>query len=188
MPGTPWPAAQTGIAILQVRDPETLLRYQTGITALLENHQAALADDFTDPAHLWPNTASCLPLLWLAADGRGQVLALAALSDVIPGRHAFLHGATLPRMPQRYGTFRRRDWLRLTDTVADLAIRYAFEHLEVMKVKAEFDAINRGAKGFCLRRGFRQEARLVEDTRLQGQACDVLLYTLTRQQFQERFS
>lgn len=139
------------------------------LSALVAVHQYALTDDFVPSlSMLVDNLATTIPLLWVARDVAGRLWTGASLNEVIPGRHAFLHGISHPEI-------RRHPAIGLT---ALAALETAFEELGVMKVKAEFDADNKGAKGFCLRYGFEREAYFREDTRSGGQPKDVTVWSL----------
>jgi RimJ/RimL family protein N-acetyltransferase len=67
---------------------------------------------------------------------------------------------------------------KVVDQVVSKVLRVAFDQLDVYKIKAEFDADNRAAKGFCLRMGFTREALLKADTQRGAQKQDIALYSL----------
>ncbi len=136
---------------------------------LLSAHQRLLTDDFVPSLDtLARNLATTVPFLWVGRDVDNRLWTGASLNDVIPGRHAFLHGISHPQI-------RRHPAVTLT---AMAALETAFEELAVMKVKAEFDADNRGARGFCLRFGFTKEAHFKDDTRVGGRPKDVVVWSL----------
>lgn len=149
--------------------PESLIQ---GLDRLLCLHREALVDDFTES--LLHNTLSCIPYVWLLVDAQKRVLAVACLTDVKPQATACIHGASLPEM-------RRQPVLR--DAMIREVLRYAFEELGLHKLKAVFDADNRGALGFCRKWNFQREACLREETLRNGQRQDVLSYAL----FAERY-
>jgi RimJ/RimL family protein N-acetyltransferase len=55
--------------------------------------------------------------------------------------------------------------------------------LALLKLKAEFEAHNAGAKGFCLRLGFQREALFKADVKLDGHLRDVAIYSLTAHRY-----
>lgn len=165
---------------VQLKTQADFERYEVAISGLLAQHQQVLLDDANrsgdpalDLARLVENTRSCLPWIWLWPEPDGRLLALGALSDIQPGRHAFLHGVSEkgPNTPQI-----------VQKTVLPL-LQAAFEALRLLKVKAEFEADNYGALGFCRRLGFRREARFQRDICIQGVLKDVLFYSLDAERF-----
>ncbi|MGE0201392.1 MAG: GNAT family N-acetyltransferase [Candidatus Melainabacteria bacterium] len=188
-------------AIRHLTTPLIFRLYESGMRRLLSQFDAILLDDATlrnaelerpeDEASatennwqtarrlqlLLDNLRTAVPLIWLIVDERADapsgVFGLCSFTDVIPGRHAYLHGITDPA-------------LRHADVVTGLAVsalQTAFEELNVLKVKAEFEADNAGAKGFCWRLGFRREGLLKSDILVNGVMRDVALYTLTRDDY-----
>lgn len=164
--------------IIRIENEGMFRRYEAGIRKLLFIYKDILLDDFCDPNPecLIENTATYLPWLWLAVNQDDEVFALCCLTDVIPGRHVFIHGVSHPKI-------RRHP---VITEISKNAIRLAFEHLGVHKVKAEIEASNLGARGFCLRMGFVPEGRFHQDNRVGGQWEDVLVYSLFREKFFSR--
>lgn len=169
------------LRVCRIHSEAELAPYQDSLSRLLKTHRAILLDDAQrsgngtqDTALLFANTASAIPCLWLLVDNENRVWAAGALTDVQPNRHAFLHGVSDPGLAIKTG---------ITQTFLTLA-KTAFEELHLQKIKAEFEANNRGAKGFCLRLGFNREAVFRQDIEVNGQCCDVLVYALSRQKFQ----
>ncbi|HEY9687690.1 MAG TPA: GNAT family protein [Coleofasciculaceae cyanobacterium] len=163
------------LTIHQIHTPTEFTRYESGIRRLLFLFRETLLDDFCDPEPemLVRNTASYLPWLWLLVDSENQVLALACLTEIIPGRHAYVHGVSDPAIRKHPGI----------SMLAETMLSCAFETLGVNKVKAEIEATSLGAKGFCLKMGFTREGCLRRDNRIRGQWRDVLIYSL----FAERY-
>jgi RimJ/RimL family protein N-acetyltransferase len=114
------------------------------------------------------NTSTCIPWLWIVIDDVSRVFGLVSLTDIIPGRHAYLHGVSDP-------VIRRH---AIIQEIAERAIHTAFQQLRVAKIKIEIESSNRAAKGFCLRMGFTREACFKRDNRLRGEWQDVLVYSL----------
>lgn len=163
-------------AITQLCSPADLARYAPGMEALLARYRHILLSPATGGAdNLLANTASTMPWLWvLAADE--AVYAIGALADIEPGRHAWIHGAAHPAM-------RRHPAIpALFDTMG----RRAFDTLGLLKIKAEFEADNPGAKGFCRRFGFVREGYYRRDIRLTGELKDVVVATLSADCFWRR--
>jgi RimJ/RimL family protein N-acetyltransferase len=162
--------------IEQIRTPGRFERFRFGIEHLTACYRHVLLDASCedDPAVLIENLAASLPLLWvLIGEETELVLGLASLTDIVPGRHAYLHGLSVPG-------------LRRSPAVAETALAamaYVFENYGVLKIKAEFEADNLGAKGFCLRMGFRKEGHFRQDNRVGGLLKDVLVYSLPRASF-----
>jgi len=197
---------QPKFRILQVQSLDQFQQFATGILDLLSLYQSVLRDDFSDPnpAQLLRNTSTYAPWLWLlvedlqepheSMDAPGTenntnasiteklmsasptVYGLASLSDIIPGRHAFLHGVAHPGIRRHPAVF----------GLGELVLRVAFNELKVHKVKAEIEAGNPGAQGYCRRMGFVREAHFKSDNRINGQWQDVLVYSLFAEQFYSR--
>jgi RimJ/RimL family protein N-acetyltransferase len=163
------------LTIQQIQVPAEFARYEAGVRRLLFMFRETLLDDFCEPEPeiLVRNTASYLPWLWLLTDADHQVLALACLTEVIPGRHAYAHGVSDPAIRKHPGIA----------ALAETMLSCAFETLGVHKVKAEIEATSLGAKGFCLKMGFTREGCLRRDNRIRGEWRDVLIYSL----FAERY-
>jgi hypothetical protein len=170
-----WP----GLKVFRVQSQNDFQLYELGIMALLKRFQSVLLDDFTAGGvqHLVDNTRGYCPWLWLlvSADPEpsARVYGLIALSDIIPGRHAFVHGVSHPEIRKHPAIHQ----------LAREVLSVAFHDLKVHKVKAEIEADNLGAKGFCRRMGFTCEAQFRQDNKLGGQWRDVLIYSLLAEQF-----
>lgn len=161
--------------VRQIQTPSDLTPYHPGLLALLKTHCSVLLDDVQrtgnmeqDARFLLENIAGYAPWVCLLTDANATVWGVAALSDIQPGRHAFLHGVSHPGL---------RESADIDRTVFPLT-QAAFETLNLLKLKAEFEANNAGAKGFCLRLGFRREALFKADVQINGQRRDVALYSL----------
>lgn len=173
------------LRILQLTEPAQFERYKLGIARLLEHYHDVLLDaSCREPVRLLENLAGSLPHVWIItdADGLGHgVYGLSSLTDEVPGRHAFIHGISDPAIRRHPG---------ITATALTV-MNYAFHRLGVLKVKAEFEADNRTATGFCRRMGFRREAWFANDNRVGDTLRDVAVYTLDRVGFRRllaRFS
>lgn len=179
------------LRVLQIQSEKTLIPYRASLFALLKLHWVTLLDDGqqatpqrlmnnpdTAAALLLENTLSAMPYLWLLVDENNRVWAAGALTDIQPGRHGFLHGVSDPDLNPKWG---------ITQTFLALA-DMAFNELNLLSIKAEFEAHNRGATGFCRRLGFRKVALRERDIRVQGQLYDVALYTLSAERFRENNS
>jgi RimJ/RimL family protein N-acetyltransferase len=171
--------------VFSISSMEEWAAYQPAIGALLKTYRGILLDDASrtenpdaDTCFLMENTAACMPWLWVLADDAGEVWAIAALTDVQPGRHAFLHGVTHP------------DFRKSADAGRDIeqtllsVLKAAFGPLALLKLKAEFERDNPGAKGFCLRLGFQREALFKADVKLDGRLRDVAIYSLPAHRYQ----
>lgn len=170
--------------VRRIHSIEDAKPYQDSLFELLKTHRHILLDDAQrsdnqqqDSQLLAKNTLSAIPYLWLLVDDSNRVWAAGALTDIQPDRHAFLHGISDFALPEKVG---------ITKTFLALA-KAAFEELRLLKIKAEFEADNRGAKGFCLRLGFQREALFHHDIRVNGQLRDVLVYTLSAEKFRTRY-
>jgi RimJ/RimL family protein N-acetyltransferase len=172
-------ATLPALKVFQVQSQNDFQLYELGTMALLKRFQSVLLDDFTagDVQHLVDNTRGYCPWLWLlvSADPEpsARVYGLIALSDIIPGRHAFVHGVSHPEIRKHPAIHQ----------LAREVLSIAFNDLKVHKVKAEIEADNIGAKGFCRRMGFTREAHFRQDNKLGGQWHDVLVYSLLAKQF-----
>jgi RimJ/RimL family protein N-acetyltransferase len=162
--------------VCQLTTAETLVLHEPGIRHLLRLHRNTLLDDTSrsdslsdDVETLWQNTAACMPWLWVFVQPDGVVSAIGALSDIQPGRHAFLHGVSHPG-------FRKAGCVE--QTLRPL-LQAAFDELALIKVKAELETHNRGAMGFCRRFGFQREALFREDIAVGGLLRDVAVYSLS---------
>ncbi len=162
-------------AIVQVCSRADFQRYRLGIAALLARYRHVLLSPATgSPENLLENTASTMPWLWLLAEGL-TVYAIAALSDVEPQRHAYIHGVSHPSM-------RRNP--RIPELIRHMG-RLAFGPWQLLKIKAEFEADNLGAKGFCRRFGFVREGFYRRDIRIGGVLKDVVVASLTAERFEQ---
>jgi RimJ/RimL family protein N-acetyltransferase len=162
------------IAVWRVHDLHLLSeKHVNGIRQLLNLYQSVLADDFTNLENLLENTLACIPYLWLLVDESQTIYAIGSLTDIMPQRYALVHGLCEPYVRKNPA---------LQSAYQDI-FHCAFEELRLHKLKAEFDADNRGALGFCRYWGFRREACLKEETHRTGQKQDVLIYSL----FAERY-
>lgn len=167
------------IFVLRVHALEVLKqKHLQGIQQWLNQYQSVLADDFTTPENLFENTLACIPYLWLLVDIQQTVYAIGSLTDVMPGRHALVHGLCEPRI---------RNHPALQEAYLDI-FHCAFVELGLHKLKAEFDADNRGALGFCRHWRFRREAFLKEDTQRAGQKQDVLIYALFADRYRNQLT
>lgn len=166
---------RTPLTVRQIDSMAAVEPYLAGLRQIVTFFRKELSDDFSGdhPDTLLENTLSCIPFLWLITDEAGNVYASSALSDIVPGRHGFIHGMRLPVVRRHPGV----------KVLIGMMLRTAFETLGLRKLKAEFDADNRSALGFCLCMGFRREARFPADTVKRGMPCDVLLYALTAEQY-----
>lgn len=169
--------------VCQISSPDALTRYASGIRHLLRLHRDTLLDDATrseslteDVERLWQNTAACMPWLWVFVQTDQVISAIGALSDLQPGRHAFLHGVSHPAF---------RGIGCIEQTLRPL-LQTAFDELALIKVKAELETHNRGAVGFCRRFGFQREALFRQDIAVGGLLRDVAVYSLSAQRYRER--
>jgi len=182
-------SAPLKLRIRQIESVEQFQPFSAGITALLQFHQSTLRDDFSqqDIQQLVQNTLTYVPWLWVLTDDAEfpkekplnsttgfSVYGLACLSDIIPGRHAYVHGASHPAIRRHPAISELGHWV----------LYVAFQQLKVRKVKAEIEANNWGAKGYCRRMGFVREAHFRQDIRINGQWQDVLVYSLFAEKFQ----
>ena len=119
------------------------------------------------------NLRMSLPYLWLALTEEGGFAGAATLTDIVPGRHVYIHGVIDPG---------QRKHLAIDATIREV-MRFAFEELHVLKVKAECLPAHWGARGFCRRFGFLRAATLPDDRMTQEGLSDVLLYALTKPQW-----
>lgn len=184
---------------IHLQTMEQFEQYQAGIQAILAPYQSILLDYFSQPDHtpsedlsgwLTENTRSCLPWIWVLTDDRQRVYALVAFTQVIPGRFAYIHGVSQPPefISENQSAQRKRDRQAVITQFARQVLTEAFALGHFHKIKAEFEADNRGAQGFCQRMGFQREARFLQDNRIAGQWRDVLVYSLFRDQFTGRWS
>jgi RimJ/RimL family protein N-acetyltransferase len=148
-------------------------RHLSGIRLLLAQYADVLADDFNAPESLFENTLACVPYLWLLLDDDEHVQAVATLTDVVEGDSACLHGAAALEMRHH----------KAVAAMACELFRYAFEELRLHKLKAVFDADNKGARGFCLRWRFAKEARLSAETLRNGEKTDAFSYALCAERY-----
>lgn len=173
------------VQVRRIQSLEAAKPYQASLFKLLETHRHILLDDAQrtgdgqrDSRLLVENTLNTIPYLWLLIDDFNRVWAAGALTDIQANRHAFLHGISDGALPEKAG---------ITKTFLTLA-KVAFEELGLLKIKAEFEADNRGAKGFCLRLGFQKEASFHQDICVNGQLRDVVIYTLPAEKLRTRLN
>lgn len=163
------------LTLWHIQNKDLFQRFKASLQQLLQFYGSVLMDDFCDPnpENLVSNTATYVPWLWLLTDEHERVYALASLSDIIPGRHAFVHGMSHPAIRKHPAIH----------ALGHLILKEAFCTLGVHKVKAEVEGNNLGAKGFCRRMGFTREAHFQQDNCIGGQWQDVLVYSLFSEQF-----
>lgn len=154
--------------MIRLQNKEDFQQHQAGMQTLIHQYQAILADDFTQPDQLIHHVASNMPYVWIALGNQNQVQLIASLSDVIPGQSAFLHGISAPYLGRK----------NAIDALTESVLGCAFQELKLHKLKAEFEANNMGALGFCRRMGFSKEAHFKAETRLQGTWHDACRYVL----------
>jgi RimJ/RimL family protein N-acetyltransferase len=164
--------------IERITRPQQFARHDGALAALIRPHLQVLLDDFSSRTleEALLNLRDCVPHLWLAFSEEGRLVAGASLTEVMPGRHAFLHGVGEWRM--------RRSPMIPILTLA--ALDTAFTELGVLKVKAAFETDNLGATGFCRRFGFRREALFKADNRVNGVLKDVAVYSLPATDYHQR--
>lgn len=169
--------------VRQIQTPLDLTPYHSSLLALLKTHHSILLDDVQrtgnvelDAQFLLGNIADYTPWVWLLTDASATVWGIAALSDIQPGRHAFVHGVSHPALSESADI----------DRTVFLLTQTAFETLNLLKLKAEFEVNNSGAKGFCLRLGFRREALFKADVQINGQDQDVAIYSLTAEVYRDK--
>lgn len=169
--------------VRQIQTPSDLMPYHPSLLVLLKTHHSVLLDDVQrtgnvelDAQFLLENIADYMPWVWLLTDASATVWGIAALSDIQLGRHAFVHGVSHPAL---------RESADIDRTVFPLT-QTAFETLNLLKLKAEFEVNNSGARGFCLRLGFRREALFKADVQINGQHRDVTIYSLTAEVYRDK--
>ena len=59
----------------------------------------------------------------------------------------------------------------------------AFHDLNINKLKVEAYQFNLAVKGFCWQLGFTKEAHFKNDSKVNGEPVDVLVYSLTREKY-----
>lgn len=160
--------------VVQLLDVHLFDKYANQIKTLLNFYHHVLVDGTCEAGcdTLLDNLRESVPHVWLLLSNQ-QVVALCNLSDEMINRHVFIHGLSYPEVWQSG---------HQTD-LAMTVMHYAFDQLNVLKVKAEFELGNKTAKGFCWRFGFKKEGHFKNDTLLSGQLSDVVIYSLTRKQF-----
>lgn len=168
------------LCIHQLEQPNVLANYLPGLWTLVQEWENTLCDDhgntLTDLTILSRQLWEQMPYIWVACRWNGQVVAAASLTQVIPGRYAYLHG-------MRALPWRKHPAIRL---LSEHVLHVAFNQLGVRKVKAEFEADNIGAIGFCRLHGFVKEAHFQQDIKVNGTWKDVVVYSLSRSTFEER--
>lgn len=160
------------LCIEQIEQASALSRWIPALRVLMSPWLSVLQEDAQDPLYkeetLYHNLVEQLPHLWIAYNRCGQITVAASLTHVVPGQHAYIHGV-------RAMAYRKHPAVgQLTQRVFE----EAFLTLRLHKLKAEFEADNMGALGFCRLYGFTREAYFREDTLIQGQRKDVVVYTL----------
>lgn len=181
------PVALSEPGVYHIDDAKTFTRVRPLLEPLLNACEPWLVDDFTEGLDehdrpvdaLMENLATTVPNLWVAVamvDNIPQVVSASSLTDIVPGREAFLHG--ISDMSLRHNRscplFRS-----LVVQTALAAMETAFSHYGVYKIKAMFRANNPGATGFCWQFGFKREAYFRHDTRCHGVLQDVVVYSLS---------
>ncbi|MEB3206241.1 MAG: GNAT family protein [Vampirovibrionales bacterium] len=194
--------------IRRIQHHQQLVKYAPSLCLLLNRHDAALRDDFTssDSPYLSPsdlqysswrqnalflNVRSTIPYLWLAVAGQ-QVLAATCLSDETPDWQAKIHGVSVDydhgTSDNDFASEQRPDCSKklrraVIEQTSLAAMNFAFDMLNLHKLTAQFDVDNHGARGYCLRMGFQREARLLAETRRNGQPVDQYRYVLFRDDY-----
>lgn len=160
--------------LLRIRNCEQLAPYQNALEHLLQANTAFLHDDHQQPtlAEMLENLTDSIPYLWLVIHPNKpvdkQVWVGSSLTDVVPNRHAFLHGVSVPEA-------RKTGAIELASFAA---LDTAFDELKVAKLKAEVPHTHHGARGFCQNYQFQCEATFHQDIRINGLWHDVSVYTL----------
>ena len=159
-------------SVIQVTSLELFENYYEEIFYLIDSHKSILMDISTgNSSHtLIQNLSEALPHLWLGINDENKVIALCNFTDEIIHRHVYIHGLTL-------ADYRKHPVIQKTTLKA---FDYAFNKLKTLKVKAEFEARNIPAKGFCWRYGFKREGYFKNDNILNDCYEDVVIYTLTK--------
>jgi len=138
-----------------------------------------LKDDHTAPTlnNLLDNLAETVPYFWVGRLVHGtaerSLVTAANLDYITPGHSAHIHGV-------RHISVRHHPIVAATILTV---METAFTQLQVLQLKAEFNQTNRAVLGFCWQFGFRQLARLPRASMVNGQAVDVLTYTLSAERY-----
>jgi RimJ/RimL family protein N-acetyltransferase len=122
-----------------------------------------------DPDVLYGNLLEHLPHLWILYTHDGEVVAVASLSQVIPGQSALIHGIRSLKWRKHPALFQ----------LAQHVLAEAFGSLKLKILYARFETDNRGALGFCRMHGFTRIAMLPRETPIQGCYKDVAIYALS---------
>lgn len=145
------------------------------LAALLLPYHAQLLDDYTAPDEdrLLDNLSENIPFLWVGFDDNHQLVTAASLDQIIPNKDAYFHGV-------RHAGSRYQPIVAATALVA---LETAFQDLNTNKVKIEFNHTNLPVKGFCWQFGFKKEAHFKNDSHINGKSVDVMVYSLTSEQY-----
>ncbi len=166
------------LCIEKIENTVQLAKWLDPMFALLAPWLSVLEEDrqqsMAEKGVLFENLSAVLPYLWIATDDIRQVIATASLTVVTPGHSATLHGV-------RALAYRKHPMIR---ELAWSVLSEAFQELRVNKLKAQFEADNVGALGFCRLYGFQKEAHFREESLKQGQRKDVVSYALFQPQYQ----
>lgn len=187
----PTPAVWPGVApqpggvptVVQIQTPTQLQRWRPQLETLLSQHLLALQDAFGPftASQAVTNLANQLPHVWLAVDEMGQAIAAASLSEVQPYCRATVHGVS------RYDAQGRPVKHPIRQVLVQRVLQYAFQVLRVYRLEARYDADNQGARGFCLRWGFRPEAMLRGAVlKPDGRRLDSAIWCLLRPEWEAR--
>lgn len=160
------------LCIVRIETHRELYAWIPQLVRLITPWLPVLQDDYQDPLQkaevLLSNLLPSLPYLWILHTRQGNVVASASLTQVTPGRYAYIHGV-------KSAAYRKHP---ATKMLVSLVFEEAFTHLRLHKLKAEFEADNPGPLGFCRLYHFTKEAHFKEDNLLQGQRKDVVVYSL----------
>lgn len=158
-----------------------LTPYLEGLVGLVKPWRSVLEVDnhppLDDPIVLMESLTQMIPHCGLLHDDHGLVVAAVGLTDVKPGRFGFIHGV-------RNVAFRRHRGIKV---LAQVALDYAFNTLNLAVVYARFESDNIGAIGFCRQNGFVRLADLPQAVVQGGVVKDQVLYGLFRQKYLARF-
>ena len=182
--------ADSSVQIVQIIDLVQFNALKPAIQKLIAPYRSVLCDDATPVrgaekqiAHVMENLQTTIPYVWLALEGGSLAHTGVSLTDVVIGETAWLHGVSsndLTSVSCGYSsTFRR--WVIAKTVLA--AMTTAFDVLGCQILHASFAETNRGAKGFCLRMGFKKQGTQYQDFMQDGKHQNSLLYTLSRSHF-----
>lgn len=164
--------SQDILCIEQLKSPFELDKWISQLLNLVKPW-IFLLDEDTQPSlqectNLYNNLRQQIPYIWILYNNQQEIIAAASLTQVIPLRHAFIHGV-------KNHQYRKHPMLKI---MTDLVFEEAFENLHLYKIKAEFESDNLGALGFCRIHSFTKEAHFKEDNPIGGQRKDVVVYSL----------